>query len=186
MKQIDKNTVAAENQVKKNARVKYINPVGKGLKVAFLGNSITLHGVKDEIGWFKECGMAASSEDKDYVHIVVSEVKRNHADASFLICNVSDWEREYKKGKTVYHLYSAVRDFNPDIIVARMIENCPRQNFDKTLFKKEYADFISYIGNGKSKVIVTLLFPSTRKRTMPTIASSPTTLHIIAILLFIF
>ena len=39
-------------------------------KVLFLGNSITRHGPKADIGWTRDWGMAATSEDKDYVHLL--------------------------------------------------------------------------------------------------------------------
>ena len=40
------------------------------LKVLFVGNSITLHGPKADIDWHGNWGMAATSADKDYVHLV--------------------------------------------------------------------------------------------------------------------
>ena len=64
----DKNTVSAENQLKQNSCVTFF---GDGnLKILFVGNSITRHGVLEEIGWLNDHGMAASSIDKDYVHLV--------------------------------------------------------------------------------------------------------------------
>lgn len=38
------------------------------IKVAFVGNSISLHGIAENIGWDHKSGMAASSIDNDYVH----------------------------------------------------------------------------------------------------------------------
>ena len=47
---MEKNTVTAENQLKQSQFVTYINHNGKGKRIMILGNSITLHGVKEDIG----------------------------------------------------------------------------------------------------------------------------------------
>ena len=65
--QIKKNTVQAANQLKKNEYVSFENPDGSGIRVLFVGNSITRHGAAPQIGWYNDCGMAASSKEKDYV-----------------------------------------------------------------------------------------------------------------------
>ena len=46
-------------------------------RILFLGNSITLHGPKADIGWTGNWGMAASAEDKDYVHLVSGALARH-------------------------------------------------------------------------------------------------------------
>ena len=50
--QLKKNTVSAENQLKKNETVQFYNEDGKGTRVLIAGNSITLHDYKAEIGWY--------------------------------------------------------------------------------------------------------------------------------------
>ena len=89
------NTVDAEHQV--GCRfVKDDDFDNASNKVMFIGNSITLHEYKPEIGWFNEWGMAASSKEKDYVHIVSNYIKSNNPDSSFLILNGGKWELDYK------------------------------------------------------------------------------------------
>ena len=48
--EIEKNTVSAENQVSDNYLVKIVEKPNAKLKVMFIGNSITRHGRKDDIG----------------------------------------------------------------------------------------------------------------------------------------
>ena len=75
MKQIDKNTVSAKGQLTSSKFITFDNREGKGIKVMFVGNSITLHGVLPSIGWNNEWGMAASAKENDYVHIIEKKVK---------------------------------------------------------------------------------------------------------------
>lgn len=154
MKQIEKNTVKAENQLNKKEYVTFINRSGKGKRIMFVGNSITKHAAKEEIGWYGDWGMAASKEENDYVHIVIENIRKYCSDPAFCICQVVDWEREFRQGESTYNLYTAAKDFNADIIIARMIENCPRENFSETLFKKEYSKFIAYLNSSESAAVI--------------------------------
>ncbi len=157
--QMKKNTVDSSNQLNDSALVKMENPAGKGIRVMFAGNSITLHGAKKDIGWENEWGMAASAKEKDYVHLLMSKIKENKQDAAFCICQVAEWESNYKNGGDKHYLFKAARDFNADVIIARFIENCPGEDFDEALFKKEYDNLITYLNkSGKAKVILTTGF----------------------------
>jgi hypothetical protein len=65
-------------------------------RILFLGNSITLHGPKADIGWTGNWGMAASSEDKDYVHLVTSALARAYRiEPQIMVENIADFERNY-------------------------------------------------------------------------------------------
>ena len=154
-----KNTVSAANQLKPDRYTRIYNSAGKGKRILLLGNSITLHGVLESIGWTYECGMAASSPEKDYVHLLMSKIQKENPDAVIYVCQVSQWEINYKKPDEVFEKYSLARDFNADIIVARFIENCSSVDFDKEIFKDKYCQLIDFFNSsGKADIILTTGF----------------------------
>lgn len=158
MDQIEKNTVSAKKQLKESEYISYMNPDTEGLRVLYVGNSITLHGINENIGWTRLCGMAASSVEKDYVHILskrISDLKP----ASFCICQNAKWEVNYKNGTDTLSLFEAARDFDADIIILRSIENCPYKDFDAEAFKLNYKALVDYLNkSGKAKIILTTGF----------------------------
>lgn len=157
--QLDKNTVNAENQLKESEMVRFDNPNGGGKRIMLMGNSITLHGILHEIGWHNEWGMAASAKEKDYAHILMKEVRKLDPDSALCICQVAEWERNYKNGSSVYSLFENARKFGADIIVMRFVENCPQNDFDCAVFKKELAGLFDYIDpEKKAKIILTTGF----------------------------
>lgn len=159
MSQIEKNTVNAKGQLKKTEFVTFINPEGAGKRVMFVGNSITRHGVLPEIGWNNDFGMAASSVDNDYVHIVAKEYSNKNPDAAYCICQVAEWETQYKNGDKTLELFEMARNFDADIIIMRAVENCPATDFDEELFIEKYEELISYLNpSKKAEVIVTTSF----------------------------
>ena len=139
--------------------IRFENPMGSGRRVMFVGNSITLHGVKEDIGWFGEWGMAASARENDYVHHLMAAVKEADADAAFCICQVAGWEWQYDHGADVHPLFEAARAFNADVIVMRFIENCPFDGFDSEVFKEELGKLLTFLdGRGDAKCIITTDF----------------------------
>ena len=91
--------VDSKNQMKDSPSVRFENLSNEGLRVLFVGNSVTLHGPSEPIGWFGDWGMAASGKEKDYVHLVEDHIKTKYPNASFCICNAADWERGYKNSE---------------------------------------------------------------------------------------
>ena len=157
--EMEKNTVDAKNQLSETEFVKFHCQGERGTKIMLVGNSITLHGRLDKIGWYASHGMAASAEDKDYVHILEREVLKVAPDSAFCICQVAEWERQYKDGGKTHSKYSAARDFDADIIVIRCIENCPKADFDSDVFTSELHSLIGYLNkSGNAKIIITTGF----------------------------
>jgi hypothetical protein len=106
-------------------------------KILFLGNSITLHGPNAEIGWAGNWGMAASSEDKDYVHLVTSALAQHlGARPQIMVRNIADFERNYATYDVDLHMKDLFA-FDPDLVVLAIGENVPalRSENAKTQFK---------------------------------------------------
>lgn len=157
--QMNKNNVSAQNQLKASGPVRFKNLNGNGKKIMFVGNSITLHGVAEQIGWTLECGMAASAPENDYVHILMKNTEEICPDSQYCICQVASWEREYKNGSAKHIDFEKARDFEADVIVMRFIENCPGREFDEKLFKKSMGELLDYLNKTqKAKIIMTTGF----------------------------
>lgn len=92
------------------------------IKVVFIGNSITLHNVAPQIGWTHRWGMAASSQEKDYVHLVAAGIERETGRKPQLhVRNLAEFERSFE----AYDL-SAIDDLvavKPDYLVVALGEN---------------------------------------------------------------
>lgn len=157
--QMEKNTVSSKGQLKESACVQFANPEGTGVRVMFVGNSITLHGVRPEVGWFHCWGMAASTKDKDYVHCLMRAIKEKDSDAAFCICQVAGWERNYREGEKILDIYEQAREFEADIIVMRFVENCPKDDSDSDVFKNKLDTLLAFLNKtGKAKIILTTGF----------------------------
>ena len=60
---IEQNNVPASNQVQERNYIGIVDNKAK-INVLFIGNSITRHEPKPEIGWEHDWGMAASKREK--------------------------------------------------------------------------------------------------------------------------
>ena len=126
----------------------------KGLRILFVGNSITWHPVKKEIGWFNEWGMAASAEEKDFVHLVMNDIHTHDTHAVFDIAWVVEWERNYKEDSLLINYKEAV-EFNPDIIIVKIGENVNRELNYEYPFYDYYKKLIDYFNPlNSAKVII--------------------------------
>ena len=152
--QMEKNTVDSAKQLQENEYVTFPKANGAGIRVMFVGNSITRHAPKPSIGWEHDCGMAASGKQRDYVHLLMRAIKRRCADPAFCICQVAAWERNYQNGAETFPLFEAARAFEADIIVMRCIENCPAADFNSTRFIQEYHNLIHYLNKKESAKLV--------------------------------
>ena len=113
-------------------------------KILFLGNSITRHGPKKDIGWSGNWGMAASSEEKDFVHLVASSVAKSQGKApEIMIRNIATFERQYATYDVAEKLKDAF-EFKPDLVIVAIGENVPALTS---------ADATVQFGNGVTKLL---------------------------------
>ena len=99
------------------------------MKILYLGNSITLHGINHDIGWHWEWGMAASAEEKDYVHCLNRMIEeKEQVSVEYKVRNIADFEREPE----TYDLenLAELRDWSPDVLILRICENTPEEKVD--------------------------------------------------------
>ena len=102
------------------------DPAKKGPRVLFVGNSITLHGPRPEIGWTNNWGMAATAPEKDYVHVLAGLIRTKYPDASFGLVQVAA-KIERSLDNVDLMPFKWVRDWRPDVITLFYGANCDRQ-----------------------------------------------------------
>lgn len=66
------------------------NCTADGFDYLAIGNSITVHGICDY--WWTERGMAASTTQKDYYHLVTDRLVQVHGQINTTALNLSSWE----------------------------------------------------------------------------------------------
>ncbi len=110
-------------------------------KVLILGNSITLHGPAPKIGWTSNWGMAASAPEKDFAHLVLSELTRRRGAApEAMIQNIAAFERQY----ATYDLEAKLQEvfaFKADLVILAIGENVPSLGSETA--QSQFADAVS-------------------------------------------
>lgn len=122
----------------------------KDIKVLIVGNSILRHGPAASIGWYGDWGMAASSPDKDFLHLynkLLQESDRyKYVDINSK--NIAAWESDFNYG--LMDLVD-ITSKNYDILIVRLGENVG--NKDK--YKLALNDMIRLFKTSETKVIIT-------------------------------
>ena len=156
MQDFQENIVPALNQNHGNVFL-YENSESK-IKILFVGNSISKHGPKPSIGWERNCGMAASCEANDYVHLIVKKIMENFdPNVSYGIAQAAKYARTFfENGPEVD--YTAAKDFGADIILIFYGANVPREydtneNPPKT-FGKAYEDMRCFFAEKKGATVL--------------------------------
>ena len=113
-------------------------------RILYLGNSITLHGPAPQIGWTGNFGMAASAEDKDYVHLLTAEIAKSAgARPEIMVRNIADFERGYESYVAAEALKKEL-EFRPDLVVVAIGENVAelKTEEDQTKYAAAFAGLL--------------------------------------------
>ena len=153
------NTVKAVGQIDVNKFVSIYKRGGEK-RVLFFGNSITRHAPNAEIGWHGDWGMAASSKERDFVHLVVAELDKIYGKVDYCIAQGAMWEWEYRRSEEVLNeYYSAVKEFDANIIVIRIGENITAKKHLEVDCKPHFATAVDFlVGKSAEKVVITDMF----------------------------
>lgn len=122
-------------------------------KILFLGNSITFHRANSSLGWNGEWGMAASSEDSDYVHRLVHKIRSNYPTKSvfYRAKNIAAWEGDFSIDP---HALADTTGFHPNIVIIRLGENVPDTTTPNRYFN-ELSKLVRSYQNDTTTVLVT-------------------------------
>lgn len=124
--------------------------IKKDLKILIVGNSILKNEPAPEIGWNGNWGMAAKTENADFLHIYKNLLERtkryNSVDIKFK--NISTWENDFNYD---LHQYDDFKSNDYDILVIRLGENVTNNSKYYLALNK----MINYFKTKDTKVIIT-------------------------------
>lgn len=121
-------------------------------RVVVVGNSITQHGPLPASKWFGNWGMAASSADNDYLHLLSSRLKALNPNVEVEVSNAVNFERSYWTYN--YDSLKTFVDFKPDLVIMRIGENVEPEAGSE--FENRYNAYIkTLVKDRKVRVICT-------------------------------
>ena len=135
-----------EISILKNSDVEWSNTVFNYLAI---GNSITKHPTCDY--WWNEIGIAASTENKDYVHLINSYLQETE-ETCFSAVNFRQWEIASRDRSEFLNLLDGYLDIRLNLVIVQLSENVN----DLSTFKEDFKELLNYISNKcpKAQVIV--------------------------------
>ncbi len=149
------NTVAADGQTRRSGTVSYLGSESAPLRVLVLGNSITRHEPKSEIGWNHDHGMAASAPEKDFVHLLYGKLKAKYGDVFVRIRQAAEWERSMLESDRL-RPFADDKAFDADVLVFRLGENVPSGH--ARYFGEAITELVDYLCPAPKRVIFTNCF----------------------------
>ncbi len=153
----EENTVSAKGQMRNTDSLRCFGNPGAKTKILIVGNSITRHGPLASINWLHDWGMAASEEEKDYVHCLMHSWNARGLDYCLCVKQLSAWEVMLNEQNVDLSVCDEARAFGADIVIFRLAENIGG-NIDRAFFREKLEEFLDYINPRGGKVILTTPF----------------------------
>lgn len=119
-------------------------------KVVILGNSIVRHAPAENIGWHNNWGMAASSIENDFVHLLKAKMHEIDSEIEVLFENIAAFETDYEK----YDLTLLNKFCDADLLIIRISENVPFKKGMKKKFFKSLDLLLDYLTPSKKTEVV--------------------------------
>ena len=154
-------TVSAKNQIVDASKVFFLGNPDAKRRVLVIGNSITRHGPKEDIGWTGDWGMAASSAECDFVHRLFAMLTESGEDVYMRVRQGTYWECNFLKEDCLSE-FIGERDFLPDLIVFRLGDNVRLS--EVPYFKENLIKFINFLKGEKTKIVFTTVFYNSQER----------------------
>jgi hypothetical protein len=124
-------------------------------RILIVGNSITGHGPAPDLGWTGDWGMAASSAEKDYVHIISKKLRDLNPRAEIKLLYAVDFEQGYWKYD--FSKLQGYAEFRPDLVIMRIAENTEMDHVNN--YESSYATYVSTLtAKTNARVICTTSF----------------------------
>lgn len=124
--------------------------IRKDLRVLIVGNSIVKHSPAPNLGWYGDWGMAATSPEKDFYHVLTKLLQNSNKYNSVNVDakNIAYWENDF-----TYDLnqYIDISNKTYDVLIVRLGENVG--NTDE--YYNTLNDMINHFKDLNTKVIIT-------------------------------
>lgn len=151
---VKKGTAVITASVEKNTykcKVKVTRPKKVTYRYLALGNSLTIHSVCSF--WWQNCGMAASTTEKDYVHQVMAGVRKKNVTIENTIFNTGEWELTTGQNrKNQQKKLKPLMKTKWDLITVQIGENI-RSTYG---FQNDFTELLKFLKkkNPEAKVVV--------------------------------
>ena len=114
-----------------------------GTNYLAIGNSITLHDLAT-YWWDDDRGMAATTNEKDYVHLISKHLERSSDSVTTHSINLPSWESNGSDRAEFLELLKPYLSPSISVVTIQLGENA----FNLDTWRSDYEELINYVKNG--------------------------------------